>query len=100
MTLRQKQSKFAFMVTSLIQYAYIRGYEVTLGDASRMDRRGHIRNSRHYKRLAIDLNLFFNGVYLTKTEDHLFLGQFWESIGGRWGGRFSKPDGNHYEYAD
>jgi hypothetical protein len=25
------------------------------------------------------------------------LGQFWESMGGRWGGRFSPPDVNHFD---
>ena len=29
------------------------------------------------------------------TEDHEPLGEWWESIGGVWGGRFN--DGNHYE---
>lgn len=53
-----------------------------------------IRNSLHELQLAIDLNLFRNGVYLSKTEDHKPLGLYWESLGGTWGGRFG--DGNHY----
>jgi len=55
---------------------------------------GGIRNSLHEKRLAIDLMLFKDGVYLTRTEDYEPLGLFWESIGGTWGGRFN--DGNHF----
>jgi hypothetical protein len=97
MTLREKQSKFAIMVALLIQYIYSNGYEVTFGDAARMDKRGHMPNSKHYKRLAIDLNLFKNGRYLRKTVDHLKFGVFWENIGGTWGGRFKNPDGNHYQ---
>ncbi len=58
---------------------------------------GGIRESLHEKRLAIDLHLFKDGVYLSKTEDHLPLGLYWESIGGTWGGRFN--DGNHYSLA-
>lgn len=27
----------------------------------------------------------------------LALGQFWESMGGRWGGRFNPPDVNHFD---
>ena len=52
--------------------------------------------SLHPDRLAVDLNLFKDGVWLTKTEDHRVLGEFWESLGAdhRWGGRFG--DGNHY----
>lgn len=91
------------MVSLLIQYAYEQGYEMTLGDAYR-DPRVHgavgskesysSSQSLHKSRLAIDLNLFRDGKYLTSTEDHRPLGEFWESIGGTWGGRFN--DGNHY----
>lgn len=92
MRLREKQSKFVRMVALLIQFAYERGYELTFGDAWARD--GHMSNSLHYDRLAIDLNLFKDGRYLTTSEDHKELGEFWESIGGSWGGRFD--DGNHY----
>lgn len=91
-TLRQKQSRFVFMVGSLINFAYSNGYTLTFGDAYAKD--GHMAGSLHYSRLAIDLNLFHQGNYLIKTTDHLPLGEFWESIGGSWGGRFE--DGNHY----
>ena len=92
MSLRDRQSVFAKRVALLILFAYERGYEVTFGDAYAHD--GHIAESFHYKRMAIDLNLFRNGRFLTKTSDHEPLGLFWESIGGTWGGRFD--DGNHY----
>jgi hypothetical protein len=92
MTLRQKQSKFAHMVALLILFAYELGYEITLGDA--WANSGHKKNSNHYIRLAVDLNLFKDGKYLTSTKPHEPLGVFWESIGGSWGGRFK--DGNHY----
>lgn len=92
MTLRDKQAKFALMVAGLIKWAFQNGYELTFGDAYARD--GHKRNSLHYDRLAVDFNLFRNGVFLFKTEDHEPLGIFWESIGGSWGGRFG--DGNHY----
>lgn len=56
-----------------------------------------ISNSLHTQRLAVDFNLFINGEYKTRTEDYRALGEFWESIGGSWGGRFkSNPDGNHF----
>ena len=95
LTLRQRQSRFAHMVGLLIMFAFEQGYELTFGDA--FATKGHIQDSNHYKRLAIDLNLFKDGKYLTETKDHQELGEFWESIGGSWGGRFSNPDGNHYE---
>jgi hypothetical protein len=93
-TLRQKQSRFVRMVGLLIDYAYLQGFELTFGDAYALT--GHKENSLHGKRLAIDLNLFRNGEYLTTTEAHLPLGELWERLGGTWGGRFSNPDGNHY----
>jgi hypothetical protein len=54
------------------------------------------RHSNHSIRLAQDLNLFRNGVYLSATEDHRKLGEFWESLHPLccWGGRFG--DGGHY----
>jgi len=95
MTLRETQSKFVKMVALLILYAYEKGYELSFGDTwSKPEYRAHSNHSNHYIRLAIDLNLFKDGKYLNNTEDHKELGEFWESIGGSWGGRFS--DGNHY----
>jgi hypothetical protein len=87
------------MVSDLIAFAYEQGYELTFGDAYR-DPRAFDRNpygrpsSLHKSRLAIDLNLFKDGEYLTTTEAHEPLGVFWEGIGGSWGGRFD--DANHY----
>ena len=103
-TLRQKQSRFARLVARLIDQAFALGYEVTLGDAYR-DPRVHgalgekksysSSMSLHKQRLAIDLNLFRDGRYLSSTESHRPLGEWWEAQGGSWGGRFN--DGNHYE---
>jgi len=97
--LRDKQTKFARMVPRLIDAAFVLGYEVTLGDCFRDARCSYGSNrSKHKERLAIDLNLFKDGVYLRKTKDHKKLGKFWESLGGVWGGRWN--DGNHYEAGD
>lgn len=98
MGLRKKQSEFARMVAKLIFYADMNGYEVTLGDAYATT--GHSKNSFHYKRLAIDLNLFKDGKYLTETEDHKLLGECWKDMGGTWGGYFKHPDGNHYSLGE
>ena len=95
-TLNEKQFKFSAMLSLLIQKAYDLGYTITMGDVWARD--GHVKGSFHYKRLAADLNLFKDGIYLTETEDHLVLGQWWESIGGTWGGRFR--DGNHYSLGE
>ncbi len=103
MTLGQKQRKFTRMIAQLIEYAYANGYELSFGDAYRDPRlHGDVgvkksyssANSLHKSRLAVDFNLFKNGQYLTTSEAHKPLGEYWESIGGTWGGRFN--DGNHY----
>jgi hypothetical protein len=94
-TLRQKQSRFVRMVARLLLHAEVLGFEITFGDAYRDPRCDYGSEvSLHRSRLAIDLNLFKGGKYLSTTEDHLPLGLYWESIGGAWGGRFE--DGNHY----
>ena len=98
-----KQRAFAKKVARLIDKAHELGFEVTLGDAYRDPRVfGQIgtrmgygeSRSAHKQRLAIDLNLFKDGEYLPETESHRQLGEWWETQGGVWGGRFN--DGNHY----
>ena len=98
MTLSEKQQKFTVMVALLILHAEVLGYRLTFGDAYRDPRcpYGHPK-SLHRKRLAIDLNLFRDGRYLKNTEDYRPLGEYWESLGGSWGGRFG--DGNHCSLA-
>lgn len=109
MTLRQKQSRFARLAAALIIRAEAMGFEVTLGEAyrspeeaSRLASTGAgIRRSLHQDRLAIDLNLFKDGLFLSATDAHRPLGEWWEQQSSddltcRWGGRFSRPDGNHY----
>ena len=103
LSLGEMQEKFAVMQARLVLKAHEMGYQVRLGDAFRDPRvhgdvgekRGYGNaNSCHKLRLAIDLNLFKDGKFLSKTEDHEPLGIWWESIGGTWGGRFQ--DGGHY----
>lgn len=104
MTLRQKQSLFARLYARLILHAESLGYEVTFGETLRppetaalYEQQGRgIANSLHTLKLAGDLNLFRDGRYLSSTESHRPLGEWWERQHElcRWGGRFS--DGNHY----
>jgi len=88
MMLGDKQKVFAKCAANLVLKAYEMGFEVTLGDAYRDPRvhgehgesGGYGRSrSNHKIRLAIDLNLFKDGEYLTDTEDHKPLGEWWES---------------------
>jgi hypothetical protein len=107
-TLREKQSAFARLLSLLILEAEAQGFEVTIGEvyrspeeAERLFKLGKgIKNSLHTLKLAVDINLFKNGIYLSSTDSHRSLGEWWESqsispdIVCHWGGRFG--DGNHY----
>lgn len=111
-TLVAKQVKFTHMVMSLLVHIYSRlpGYTVTFGEAYRTPEQAAwnaakgsgISQSLHTDRLAIDLILRINGILQTDSAAYLPLGEYWESIGGSWGGRFKaadgtpKPDGNHF----
>jgi hypothetical protein len=113
MTTRQKQSIFVKLVAQLITKAYEMGYELTFGEALRSPEQAAlnaksgagITNSLHIQKLAIDLNLFKDGVFLSSSEAHKPLGEYWESLSTPdytccWGGRFKpRPDGNHYSIA-
>ena len=108
MTLSEKQRLFSKLLADLIQWAYKKGFEVTMGECFRTPEQAAlnaqkgtgIANSLHTKRLAVDLNLFVEGQYQPTTEAHRPLGEYWESLNPRcrWGGRFN--DGNHYELRD
>lgn len=104
LTLGQKQRLFARLVGELIRRAYQMGYELSLDWCFRPPEVAEfyatkgvgIRSSLHTIHLAIDINLFKGGDYLSRTIDHLPLGEWWEKQHPlcRWGGRFG--DGNHY----
>ena len=108
MTLRQARCAFTAALGALIAWALTQGYEVALGEG--MDRvtlkdptSDHMPKSLHNIGLAQDLDLYKDGVWLSKTEDHTPLGEWWEAYGTQhnlplaWGGRFK--DGNHYSLA-
>lgn len=114
MTLRQKQSAFAFLSARLMIFMHQTGYEFTYGETYRSPQEAErlyklykagrgpraSLNSEHTKKLAIDLNLFKDGKFLKSTEAHKMFGEWWENqhINCRWGGRYG--DGNHYEFLE
>lgn len=111
MTLGEKQRLFTKCVGQLINWSYANGYELTLGDAYRSPEQAAlnakkgsgIANSLHTQRLAIDLNLFINGVYQADSKAYKPLGDFWKSLdaGCCWGGDFTtRADGNHFSITD
>jgi hypothetical protein len=106
MTLLQAQQQFAIDLARLILWCEGRPYAVTFGEAYRTPEQAAlyakqgkgIINSNHTRRLAVDLNLFVNGVYATDSDAYAELGEFWESmnVANVWGGNFKRRDGNHF----
>ncbi len=109
MTLGEKQRRFSGLVGKLIEWCYANGYGLTLGECYRTPEQAAlnaksgagISNSLHTKRLAIDVNLFINGVYQQDSAAYKPLGDYWKTLDpdAAWGGDFSKPDGNHFSLA-
>lgn len=115
----KSQSKFTLMVGQLIMYAYwLEGYDLSFGDAWRstsplkipgitktftfqellfFNGYSKVKYSRHNDRLAVDFVLRFHGELVTKKTAEAWrpLGEFWEKIGGRWGGRFGVKKGDY-----
>jgi len=98
MKLGAKQELFSILLAQHVVWLYEQGYKVRMGDVFAHD--GHKDNSNHYKKLAADLNLFKDGVYIVTTDGHAESGAMWETRHDlcRWGGRFN--DGNHYSLID
>lgn len=109
MNLGALQQEFTYMVARLVYWVYQNrpSYKLTYGEAFRTPEQcvlnaakgSGISNSLHSRRLAVDLNLFIDGVYQEDSIAYEPLGRYWESIGGSWGGRFTKPDGNHFSFS-
>ena len=106
MNLRQLQSLHVKLTAQLISWAYSQGYELTWGETLRTQTEANlnaqqgdgIKNSLHLSKLAVDLSLFKNGVFLTHKEDYAPLGAYWKSLNPLccWGGDFSRTDSDHF----
>jgi hypothetical protein len=100
------QEQFAQSAAKLIQKAAELGYGVTLGEAWRTPEQAQwnadhgvgIAHSLHLERLAIDLNLFKDNIFLTTPDAYTELGTWWKTLGAnyRYGGDFKIKDYDHY----
>lgn len=104
MILSAKQRLFASLAARLFLEVHLRGYAMSKFTGYRDPAWGvgHPQ-SLHGIGLAVDIDLWkrddqLGWRYCTDTEDHRELGEWWEKQHDlcRWGGRFTKPDGNHY----
>ncbi len=95
----EKQLRLPGMIARLVLYAESLGYQLKYSYAKRCEGcEVGLPHSLHKIALAVDFDLFDReNNYLDKTEDHEPLGEYWEKMGGTWGGRWG--DGNHYSIA-
>lgn len=109
-TLADKQQLFTLNTARLIAWATTQGYGLTYGEAYRTPEQALINaqkgtgiaNSLHISRLAVDFNLFINGVYHSDPESYTPLGIYWKSLHplNRFGGDFKSKDANHFSMTD
>jgi len=119
--LKEDQQKFSLMVAEFVVWLYAQGFTVRQGDAWRStdklkvptgapglnddeeysyqellfyNRKSKVTYSKHNDRLANDLFIEKNDVELSDDECRQ-VGEKWESMGGRWGGRFGVAKENY-----
>ena len=92
----------------LIQKIESLGYAATEGEGWRTPQQAQwnadhglgIACSLHIERLAVDVNVFVDGIYQTDDRSGCYtaLGAFWKSLGSDhyWGGDFKKVDLDHF----
>lgn len=105
-TLGSQQRRFLPLVAQLIDYAYAQGFELTAGELYRTPEQAAlnaksgagIAHSLHTQRLAVDLQLFKDGTYLTDPAAYRPLGAFWKTLDADacWGGDFHTVDADHF----
>ena len=104
----KEQWLFLLDVAKLINYIEtLPGHTVTGGELFRTPEQQAIyvakglsktSNSKHLKRLAIDLNLFIHGKYQTEREPYKKLAAFWKSLSPKnVAGYDFGWDANHFE---
>lgn len=109
MSLLQKQQIFAKLLARFITDLHLRGYEITIGEVFRPTEMAEIyasqgkgiKNSLHTLKLAVDLNIFYQGKFLTTKEELEIPGKLWKAyttslVQTCWGGDFERVDANHY----
>jgi peptidoglycan L-alanyl-D-glutamate endopeptidase CwlK len=109
MTLRQHQVAFAWDTMKLYAFIKEKGYEFTYGEAARTMKQqewyvaqgfSKTMTSMHLRRLAVDLNIFKDGAYLTEKASLQEIGDYWESLSpeNEWGGNWkSFIDTPHFQ---
>ncbi|RLI44530.1 hypothetical protein DRO61_12055 [Candidatus Bathyarchaeota archaeon] len=121
--MRAEQSIFLHNVAKLILWAFEQGYELTGGELHRTEdqqqlyyygfsieetngnlyllqgeKKTKTLNSKHKNKLAVDLNLFINGKYITEGEKFAPLAAYWSKLDRRnESGSDWNYDHNHFQ---
>jgi hypothetical protein len=97
-SLRKKQSLLVKCLGLLINYAYSKGWELTLADGLRKDCKGHMPGSLHYIGLAQDLNLFIDDEWVSdgSRPEWKELAEYWESLDPLCAAGYRFQDANHF----
>jgi hypothetical protein len=108
--LLQAQFRFSTLLGRLLTWCAEQGFTVTLGECYRDPRLqdwyiqhglSWTSNSRHCRRLAVDLNLIRpDGTLAPGKDDYKPLGDFWKNQGDGcvWGGDWQQADCDHFEF--
>lgn len=103
-TLSERQCDFTEAVARLILKAIELGYSIKVSEWNRtvateieyiakgLSKLKDPNSCRHVQLLAVDIVLFNGGKAILEGEAFRPLGEYWESLGGRWGGRFGLED--------
>jgi len=109
MSLSSEQAAFLLDVCKLIPYATSLGFKVTGGELQRTveqqtlyvkQGKSKTMDSKHLKKVAIDLNFIKDGKLVYNRQELAPIGAYWESLHplNRWGGNFkSFVDMPHFE---
>lgn len=97
MTLTERQVLHTTRMGKLIVYANANGLRIKVQEWNRLlaTQKEYVAsgvsktlNSKHLDNCATDVYIISEGVPTPKLEVYRILGTYWESLGGRWGGRF------------
>jgi hypothetical protein len=109
-TMGEKQQKFALMLAEFIIWLNKNNYTVRIGEVWRpiemqelylKTGKTRAKYSKHQDKVAADLAIFKNGIWLKSKEELNNIGKYWENmdVDNRWGGNFqSLTDCPHFEY--
>ena len=96
-SLSLQQCAFTLALAKLIIKINETGYQVKIQELNRIleTQKEYVAkgvswtlDSRHLDKLAADIVLFKDGAMVEDQNSYRQFGEYWEGVGGRWGGRF------------